>query len=53
MARAHSLGAMNEVQRNQWIDEVIQQVLAAIAHANELRDALIFKGAWILNAHLT
>jgi hypothetical protein len=43
---------MNEVQRNQWIDEVIQLVLAAIAHAHELRDVLIFKGAWILNAHL-
>lgn len=43
---------MNELQRNQWIDKVIQQVLAAIAHAHELRDALIFKGAWILNAHL-
>ena len=43
---------MNEIQRNQWLDEVIQGVLASIAHAQELRAALVFKGAWILNAHL-
>lgn len=43
---------MDSVQQDQWIDEVIRQVLAAIAHASELREAIVFKGAWILNAHL-
>lgn len=43
---------MNVAQRDQWVDEVIRQVLAALAHAPELRSAIIFKGAWILNAHL-
>jgi len=43
---------MNADQQSQWVDEVIQQVLAAIAHAPELREAIVFKGAWILNSHL-
>lgn len=43
---------MDSEQQDQWIDEVIRQVLAAMAHASELREAIVFKGAWILNAHL-
>ena len=43
---------MNANQKSQWVDELIQQVLAAIAHASELREAIVFKGAWILNSHL-
>ena len=43
---------MNEAQRTAWIDEVLGEVLDAVMHADDLRQVLILKGAWILNLHL-
>lgn len=43
---------MNPSQRERWIDEVLKEVMAALMHDPELRKALIFKGARILNWHL-
>lgn len=43
---------MDQTQQNLWRDEALQEVLLAIAKQDELRSALIFKGARILNLHL-
>ena len=43
---------MNANQRAIWIDEVLKEVLAAVIRSQPLREALVLKGAWILNFHL-
>lgn len=43
---------MNPKQRQDWVEEVLREVLIAAIQSPELRGALIFKGAWILNLHL-
>lgn len=43
---------MNPEQHQKWKDDVLQHVLEAIASNSELREALVFKGARILNFHL-
>jgi hypothetical protein len=43
---------LNQLQHQQWVNEVLREVLTALMHAKELRDVLIFKGARILNLHL-
>lgn len=43
---------MSPEQRNGWKDNALVEVLRAIASDQELRSALIFKGARILNRHL-
>lgn len=43
---------MNLSQQSQWKDQVLSEVLHAISHDQELKQALIFKGARILNLHL-
>ncbi len=43
---------MNSEQRKVWIESALQEVLHAMIKAEKIRDALIFKGARILNLHL-
>ncbi|MBE7493392.1 MAG: nucleotidyl transferase AbiEii/AbiGii toxin family protein [Verrucomicrobiaceae bacterium] len=43
---------MNPLQRERWVNEVLREVMAALMHDEALRQALVFKGAWILNLHL-
>ena len=43
---------MNQSQRDQWVKDVLREVLTAMMHDPALREALVFKGAWILNLHL-
>ena len=43
---------MNLLQRERWLNEVLREVMAALMHDEYLRQALVFKGAWILNLHL-
>jgi len=43
---------MNPSQQECWINEVLGEVMAALMHDAELRKALIFKGARVLNLHL-
>ena len=43
---------MNEIQRNRWENMVVSEVLSAMVADDVLRDALIFKGARVLNMHL-
>lgn len=43
---------MNSHQRERWVKEVLREVMAALMHDEALRQALVFKGAWILNLHL-
>ena len=43
---------MNPIQRERWVNEVLREVMTALMHDEALRDALVFKGAWILNFHL-
>lgn len=43
---------MNEERRKQWMDEVLAEILCAISAYGPLRQALVFKGARILNLHL-
>lgn len=43
---------MNKGQRERWLNEVLQEVMAALMRDDELRQALVFKGAWVLNLHL-
>ena len=43
---------MNPIQRERWVNEVLREVMAALMHDESLRQALVFKGAWILNLHL-
>jgi len=43
---------MNPRKQEAWRDQVVSEILEAIAKDDELRDALIFKGARILNIHL-
>lgn len=43
---------MNPQERARWVQAVLREVLQAAIDAPELREALIFKGAWILNLHL-
>ena len=43
---------MNEIQRDRWENMVVSEVLSAMVADDVLRDALIFKGARVLNMHL-
>ncbi|MEZ5386845.1 MAG: nucleotidyl transferase AbiEii/AbiGii toxin family protein [Prosthecobacter sp.] len=43
---------MNSLQRERWVDEVLAEVMMALMHDEALCQALIFKGARILNLHL-
>lgn len=43
---------MNEIQRDNWKFEVLNELLRALAGSPQLREILIFKGALILNLHL-
>lgn len=43
---------MNPLQRERWVSEVLREVMTALMHDESLRQALVFKGAWILNLHL-
>lgn len=43
---------MNQTQRERWVNEVLREVMAALMHDEALQQALVFKGAWILNLHL-
>ena len=43
---------MNPIDRDEWIDGVLSQVILALARNAQLRAALIFKGARILAMHL-
>lgn len=43
---------MNRKHQEQWIDEVLREVFAALITWEALRSALVFKGARILNLHL-
>ena len=43
---------MNQTEREYWREEVLQFVLKAMSESEELTDALVFKGAWVLNYHL-
>src|SRR5258708_38701948 len=43
---------MNRENRDHWINESFNEVFLAVIGAEPLRNALIFKGARILNLHL-
>ena len=43
---------MDQTQRNQWVNEVVAEVFSAMVADEVLRNALIFKGARVLNMHL-
>jgi len=43
---------MDQTQRNQWVNEVVGEVFSAMAADEVIREALIFKGARVLNMHL-
>ena len=43
---------MNPETQREWIDEVLNEVFSAVIASEPLREALIFKGARILNLHL-
>jgi len=43
---------MNRADRNSWTNEVLDEVLLAVIASQPLREALIFKGARILNLHI-
>jgi hypothetical protein len=43
---------MNPESRDQWINEILTEVFLAVIAWEPLRNALIFKGARILNLHL-
>ena len=43
---------MNPESRDQWINEILDEVFLAVIAWEPLRNALIFKGARILNLHL-
>jgi Nucleotidyl transferase AbiEii toxin, Type IV TA system len=43
---------MNPLNRERWVNEVLREVMTALMHDDSLRQALVFKGAWILNLHL-
>ena len=43
---------MNRASRDQWINQVLDEVFVAVVASEPLRNALIFKGARILNLHL-
>ena len=43
---------MNRARRDQWINQVLDEVFVAVVASEPLRNALIFKGARILNLHL-
>ena len=43
---------MNRDSRDQWINEILEEVFVAVVASEPLRNALIFKGARILNRHL-
>ncbi|MCX8492765.1 MAG: nucleotidyl transferase AbiEii/AbiGii toxin family protein [Chthoniobacterales bacterium] len=43
---------MNKIERNRWVNTVVGEVLSAMVSDEVLRDALIFKGARVLNMHL-
>src|SRR5208282_3400685 len=43
---------MNRESREHWINEILNEVFVAVVASEPLRNALIFKGARILNLHL-
>lgn len=43
---------MKPDERNEWSDHCLQEILQAVGSDAELKDALVFKGARILNLHL-
>jgi len=43
---------MNRADRDSWTNEVLDEVLLAVIASQPLREALIFKGARILNLHI-
>ncbi len=43
---------MDTESRDRWINEVLNEVFLAVIASEQLREALIFKGARILNLHL-
>lgn len=43
---------MNQSQQEQWVNNVLEDVLSALMHDAALNEALVFKGARILNLHL-
>src|ERR1035438_826736 len=43
---------MNRESREHWINEILNEVFLAVIASEPLRNALIFKGARILNLHL-
>ncbi len=43
---------MNPLQRERWVNGVLSEVMAAMMHDEFLQQALVFKGARILNLHL-
>jgi Nucleotidyl transferase AbiEii toxin, Type IV TA system len=43
---------MNRESRDHWINEILNEVFLAVIASEPLRNALIFKGARILNLHL-
>jgi hypothetical protein len=43
---------MNRESREHWINDILQEVFLAVIASEPLRNALIFKGARILNLHL-
>ena len=43
---------MSPDQQRDWKDSVLREILQAVAHHEGLRNAIIFKGARILNLHL-
>jgi hypothetical protein len=43
---------MNPESRDQWINEILNEVFLAVIAWEPLRNALIFKGARILNLYL-
>ena len=43
---------MNRESREHWINEILNEVFMAVIAWEPLRNALIFKGARILNLHL-
>jgi len=43
---------MDQTQRNQWVNEVVGEVFSAMAADEVIREALIFKGARVLNMYL-
>src|SRR5260370_1777392 len=43
---------MNRESKDQWVNEILNELFIAVIASEPLRNALIFKGARILNFHL-